>query len=243
MSAAQGLLISAFDQLRVIQDQSKCAGCLTTACTGVWEFHECDQTGQLRKDCSVYKKRVDEKEKPKGERVETNAAVQGSVVETWEYDNEWYVFVLGDEMNAGVQRRETHSCTDRGAARSACQFFTCLNGQRESPHRHGFRSMDLQLNSVDTRRHTGENVTWWGEMNEFGSTMAESTVLFPVASGSSLEMNGTSVTFTCSGDCDLSRQPGRNCNLQEFHGWLIRSEVERGWSKQVGESRSRTNRW
>ena len=122
MSAAEGLLISAFDQLRVIQDQSKCAGCLTTACTGVWECHECDKTGQLRKDCSVYKKRVDEKEKPKGERVETNAAVQGSVVETWEYDDERYVFVLGDEMNAGVQRRETHSCTDRGAARSACQF-------------------------------------------------------------------------------------------------------------------------
>ena len=79
-------------------------------------------------------------------------------------------------------------------------------------------------------------------MNEFGSTMAESTVLFPVASVSSLEMNGTSVTFTCSSDCDLSRQPGRNCNPQEFHGWLIRSEVDSGWGKQVGESRSRTNR-
>ena len=44
-------------------------------------------------------------------------------------------------------------------------------------------------------------------MKEFGSTMAESSVLFLVASGSSLEMNGTSVTFTCSGGCNLSRQP------------------------------------
>ena len=114
VSAAQGLLISDFDQLRVTQDQSKCAGCLMTAGTGVWASHECDKTGQLRKDCSVCKKRVDEKENtPKGERVETNAVVQGSMVESWEYD---------DERNAGVQRRETHSCTDRGASRSACQF-------------------------------------------------------------------------------------------------------------------------
>ena len=46
-----------------------------------------------------------------------------------------------------------------------------------------------------------------GEMNEFVSTMSESSVLFPFVSGSSLEMNGTSVKFTCLGDCDLSRQP------------------------------------
>ena len=47
-----------------------------TAGTGVLESHECDKTGQLRKDCSVYKKRVDEKEiKPKEERVETHAVV------------------------------------------------------------------------------------------------------------------------------------------------------------------------
>ena len=37
--AAQGLLISEFDQLRVKQDQFKCAGCLMTAVTGVWECH------------------------------------------------------------------------------------------------------------------------------------------------------------------------------------------------------------
>ena len=71
----------------------------------------------------MYTKRVDEKEnKLEGERVETNAVVQGSMVEAWEYDEERYVFVLGNEVNAGVQRRETHSCTDRGASRSACQF-------------------------------------------------------------------------------------------------------------------------
>ena len=62
------------------------------------------------------------KTKPKGERVETNAVVQGSTVETCEYDDERYVFVFGDEVTAGVQRRETHSCRDRGASRSACQF-------------------------------------------------------------------------------------------------------------------------
>ena len=110
----------------------------------------------------MYKKHVDEKEnKPKGERVGTNAVVQGSIVEKWEYDDEWYVFVFGDEMNVGVQRRETHSCTDRGASRSTCQFgyVSELTTRITTPPR-GFRLMDLQLNSVDTRRHTGENVTW-----------------------------------------------------------------------------------
>ena len=33
------------------------------------------------------------------------------------------------------------------------------------------------------------------------------SVLFTVASGSSLEMNGTSGILNCSGDCDLNRQP------------------------------------
>ena len=46
-----------------------------------------------------------------------------------------------------VVRLDQHVCLD-----------TCLNWQRES--RHGFRLMDLQLNSVDTRRQTGEHVIW-----------------------------------------------------------------------------------
>ena len=44
-----------------------------------------------------------------------------------------------------------------------------------------------------------------GEMERIGSTMVESCVLFPVASV--LEVNGTSVTFSCSGDYFLIRQP------------------------------------
>ena len=66
---------------------------------------------------------MDEQEnKLKGERVETIAAVQGSMVETWEYDDERYVFVVEDDVSADVQKRETHSCIDSGASRSACHF-------------------------------------------------------------------------------------------------------------------------
>ena len=84
-----------------------------TAGTELWEAHECNKPGHLRKDCSVYKKRIAEKgNKPKGESVETTAVVQGAMVETWEYDEE-YVFVFGDEVSADLQRRETHSCIDR----------------------------------------------------------------------------------------------------------------------------------
>ena len=36
--------------------------------------------------------------------------------------------------------------------------------------------------------------------NVFGSTTVASSVLFPVASVSSLEENGTPVVFSCSGD-------------------------------------------
>ncbi len=46
-----------------------------------------------------------------------------------------------------------------------------------------------------------------GETKRLGSTMVESSVLLPVASVSSLDENGTSVVFSCSGDCNLSRQP------------------------------------
>ena len=57
-----------------------------------------------------------------------------------------------------------------------------------------------------------KNVHWEkrgsaGETKRIGSTMVESSVLFPVASVSSLEENGTSVVFSCSGDYQLIRQP------------------------------------
>ena len=56
---------------------------------------------------------------------------------------------------------------------------------------------------IDQRGH---KIVHWekrdlaGDMKRIGSTMVESSVLFPVASVSSLEENGTSVVFSCSGD-------------------------------------------
>ena len=46
-----------------------------------------------------------------------------------------------------------------------------------------------------------------GETKRIGSTMVESSVLFLVASVSSLQENGTSVVFSCSGEHNLIRQP------------------------------------
>ena len=58
--------------------------------TGIerWESHECNKPGQLRTDCSVYKKRIAAKgNKPEGKMVETSAVVQGVMVETLEYED------------------------------------------------------------------------------------------------------------------------------------------------------------
>ena len=65
--------------------------------------------------------------------------------------------------------------------------------------------MDLQLNNAGTRKVHWTNCDSVGEMKRIGSTMVESSVLFPVASVLSLEVNGTSVTFSCSGDYFLIR--------------------------------------
>ena len=54
---------------------------------------------------------------------------------------------------------------------------------------------------------TGRKRDWAGETKRFGYTMVESSVLFLVASVSSLEENGTSVVFSCSGDHYLIRHP------------------------------------
>ena len=52
-------------------------GCLMMIGIERWESHKCNKPGQLRTDCSVYKKRIAEKgNKPKGKRVETTAVVQ-----------------------------------------------------------------------------------------------------------------------------------------------------------------------
>ena len=79
--------------------------------------------------------------------------------------------------------------------------------QRKAQHRHCFRLMDLQLSSVGTRKCTGTKRDSAGETKRIGSTMVESSVLFPVASVSSSEENGTSVVFSSSDDYYLIRQP------------------------------------
>ena len=75
---------------------------------GRWDSHECNKPGQLREDCSVYKKRIAEKgNKPEGESVETTTVVQVVMDETWKYEDDDYVFVFGSEVSADVQRRDT----------------------------------------------------------------------------------------------------------------------------------------
>ena len=107
-------------------------------------------------------------------------------------------------MIAAVQRAETHICKDSGASRSACPINWLWT--RCVQHRHCFRLMDLQLSSVGTRKCTGTRGSS-GETKRIGSTMVESSVLFPVASVTSSEENETSVVFSCSGDYYLIRQP------------------------------------
>ena len=80
--------------------------------------HECIKPGHLRKDSFVCKKRMAEKG-GNNEKTETTAAVQavqGAMVETWEYTEDDGVFAFGEGVIAAVQRPETHS----GASRSAC---------------------------------------------------------------------------------------------------------------------------
>ena len=106
----------------------------------------------------------------KKEKTETTAAVQGAttavqgaMVETWEYTEDDYVFAFGEAVIAAVQRPETHTCIDSGASRSACPFGHAPMCQRKAQHRHCFRLMDLQLSSVGTRKCTGSKLDSAGE--------------------------------------------------------------------------------
>ena len=56
-------------------------------------------------------------EKGNTEKVGTSAAVQGAMVETWEYGEEDYVSAFGEVVIAAGQRLETHICIDSGAFR------------------------------------------------------------------------------------------------------------------------------
>ena len=111
-----------------------------TAGTELWEAHECNKPGHLRKDCSVHKERIaEERNKPKGERererVETTAVVQAEMVERWEHADRDCVFACGHEVSANVQKRERHSCKDGGASRSACHSgrITVLTAKGTAP--------------------------------------------------------------------------------------------------------------
>ena len=98
------------------------------------ESYECNKPGQLREDYSMYKKRITEKgNKPKGTRVETTAAVQGVMVKTLEYED-------------GVLTENRFGFASELTTRVTTQHLHCL------------RFLDLLLNSVGTRKFTGQNV-------------------------------------------------------------------------------------
>ena len=93
--------------------------------TGV--CHECNKCGHLCKDCMVYKKRIAEKSGNK-EKTDTTAAVQeataavqGSIVETWEYIEDYHVFAFWwSRDHRWSETRDATFAVDSGASRSAC---------------------------------------------------------------------------------------------------------------------------
>ena len=184
--------------------------------------HECNKPGHLRRDCFVYKTHIAEKRHK--EKVETSAAVQGAMVETWEYAEEDYVFAFGEAVIAAVQRPETHICIDSGASRSACIFgYTPdVTAKGTSPPLYSIDWSSIEQSGY--KRVHWEKRDPAGEMKRIGSTMVESSVLLPVASVSSLEENGTSVVFSCPGDYYLpSPSSGfSHLKLQKRNGtcWL-----------------------
>ena len=134
--------------------------------------HECNKLGHLRNDCRVYKKRI--AGKGNKEKVETTAAVQGVMVEAWEYIDKNYVFAIGEAAIAAVQRPETHICFDSGASRSACSFaFTPdVTGKGTAPP-----LFSIDGSSIEQRGY--KKVHWEkrdsaGEMKRIGSVMVES---------------------------------------------------------------------
>ena len=165
--------------------------------------YKCNKPGHLRKDCTVYKKRI--AEKGNKEKVETPAAVKGATVETWEYTEDDYVFAFGEAVIAAVQRPETHICIDSGAFRSACP-----SGYAPDVSAKGTAPPLFSIDGPPIEQRGYKKVHWQkrdsaGEMKSV-STMVESSV-FLVASVSRLEENGTSVVFSCSSDYYLIRQP------------------------------------
>ena len=132
-------------------------------------------------------------------------------------------------VSAGVQRREQHSCTDHGASRSARQFGYGFEFTTRAAALPRFPIDGSSIGQCEYKKAQWRKRDLIGEVNECESTIIESSVLFLVVSGSSFEMNGTLVTLTSFGDCDLSIQPRS----------LLQSPRV---SPQIGESRSRKHR-
>ena len=79
------VVVNQSSRTKVVRFQ-KLVSCDWSESSSVWEAHECNKLGQLRKDCSVYRKRNAEKgNKPKGELTEITAGIKGAMVERWEY--------------------------------------------------------------------------------------------------------------------------------------------------------------
>ena len=150
--------------------------------------HECNKPGHLRKDCTVYKKRLAQKGGNK-EKTETTAAVQGAtaavqgaMVETWEYTEDAYVFAFGEAVIAAVQRPEMHICIDSVHLDQRVRLVTGPMCQRKAQRRHCF-----SIDGSPSEQRGFKKVHWEkrdsaGETKRMGSTMVGSSVLFPVAS-------------------------------------------------------------
>ena len=163
--------------------------------------HECNKRGHLRKDCTVYKKRMAKKGGNK-EKSDTTAAVQGAtaavqgaMVETWECTEDDHVFAFGEAVIAAVQRRETPICIDSGASQSACP-----SGYTPDVSAKGTATPLFSIDGSPIEQRGYKKVHWEkrdsaGETKRVGSTIVESSVLFLVASVSSLEESETSVVF------------------------------------------------
>ena len=217
VSAIRGCLFSDCGQSYFKQEHFIRAGCWMVAGTERWESHECNKPGQLQTDYRVYKKRI------AGGTEE--AVVQGVMVETWEYEDEDYVFEFGHEVSADVQRRETHHCIG-GASRSACGLgrVSELTTRSTTPPLSPRTGPSIEQRGCKKvhRRERGLN------------TLVESSQLVLVKSVSSLEQNGTSVALTCSDGYDPSRQPRPSLQSSRVYCLLNKREVERLGSKQTG---------
>ena len=103
-----------------------------------------------------------------------------------------YFFAFGEAVIAAVQRPETHICIDSGASRSACPFGCAADVSAKGTTPPLFSIDGSPIEQGYKKEHWEKRC----ETKRIGSTMVESSVLFRVASVSSLEENGTSVLFS-----------------------------------------------